>query len=86
MYSVYLTDYNSTPNDRQETITKEKVYMLGENEFAHSNSFNVLHCDNYRKPLKYDDFNKTWFTSLQVAKAYLGGKFKRIETGYWEQT
>lgn len=68
-----------------ETITKEKVYMLGENEFAHSNSFNVLHCDNYRKPLKYDDFNKTWFTSLQVAKTYLGGKFKRIETGYWEQ-
>lgn len=27
MYSVYLTDYNSTPNEHQETITKEKLYI-----------------------------------------------------------
>ena len=27
MYSVYLTDYNATPNERQETITKEKLYI-----------------------------------------------------------
>jgi len=28
-----------------ETITKERVYMLGENEFAHSNSFNTTLCE-----------------------------------------
>lgn len=68
----------------RNSISREKVYMLGENEFIHGNAFNEVYNSNYRSPLKYDEYNTCWFKTLKEAKAYLGGKVKKIDDGYWE--
>lgn len=74
----------------ENSISKEKVYMLGESSFIHQNSLNPFRRDVYREPLDYWDYGATWFTSLNEAKGKLKsinnykGVIRKIEDDYWE--
>ena len=59
-----------------DSITQERVYMLGEVEFAHTRSFDENYDENYRRPLYYEEYNETWFTSLAKAKQRLLKDYK----------
>lgn len=73
----------------KNTITKEKVYMIGENEFIHGHALNSNYVCDYRNPLSFNEENKKWFKDLDKAKKCLKEKtgcdiIKQIETDYWE--
>lgn len=44
-------------------IFRQKVYMLGEESFIHDDAFNQCMIEEYRAPLYYDDYKRTWFLS-----------------------
>lgn len=75
----------------QDTIAEYKVGYLGKNsfiidEFSDWMIFDVLEW-------KYDDYGKTWFKSINLAKSkllddakktYLNAKIKKVDDGYWK--
>lgn len=52
-------------------IYKTSVYMINEKEFCHRETFDADIVEEYRRPLGYDEYDETWFTSLTKAKKAL---------------
>ena len=48
----------------ENELYEEEVYMVGEEEFIVQSAFDSRLLENYRKPLRYDDIDKTWTKSL----------------------
>jgi len=68
------------------SISKVSVYMKGKDNFCHSESFNDMYLSLYKRPLRYDDYGKTWFSTLsQIAKRFnYKVKFVKTADNYWE--
>ena len=70
-----------------DCVSLESVYMKGKESFACNSAFNYLYIDEYRVPFLYDEYGKTWFTSLSdLKKAVLepNEKLVKIHENYWE--
>ena len=69
-----------------DSISKVSVYMKGKDSFCHNDAFNDKYLSMYRQPLRYDDYGKTWFSTLsQIAKYYeYKVKFIKVAENYWE--
>ena len=62
---------------------KEKVIALGKDMFFHAGALDNCLVEEYRRPLYYEDYGITWFTSLsQIKKQY---KVKKIDDDYYEE-
>lgn len=64
----------------KEEINRQKVLMLGEESFIHDDAFNQGMLEEYREPLYYDDYKKTWFLSLDE----IDEEIVEIEDGWYE--
>lgn len=70
-------------------VSLEYVYMKGKESFACDSAFSSLYIDGYRVPHFYDEYGKTWFTSLSdLKKAVLepNEKLVKMHDNYWEIT
>lgn len=64
----------------------ETVEMLGKDSFATPNMFSSITRDEYRLPIRFDEYDETWFKSLADAKTYLEGyaKLVKISDDTWQ--
>ena len=65
----------------------ETVEMLGKDSFATPMMFSSIIREEYRLPIEFNEYGKSWFNSLADAKKYLESydevAVKRAEN-YWE--
>ena len=71
-----------TLRDSNTTLVKQYVYFLGENSFMPS-ADKEFYDGDYNFEQFYDEYGKTWFTTLKQAKEYLNEYYNRY---YGEDT
>ena len=70
-------------HERVYSISKVKVIMKNKEMFIHEYAFDDCMIEEFRQPLYFKDYGKTWFKTLKEAqKVY--GKLKKVQEGYYE--
>lgn len=65
------------------SFTKVKVVAKGSEIFFHEGSLDTCKCDEFREPIKYEDYKDKWFKSLkEIREDY---SIKKIEDDYYEE-
>ena len=60
-------------------ITRDKVYMKNNKAFIVEGIFDDSVIEEFRVEQYFKNYNKTWFTSLESTKKYLGDNFRIVK-------